>query len=263
MTSYLAPGHILQHEALWDELKELPTGSFLEAGCGIGQISNYLLEKGWKGIGVDLNKNAIQLNKTINKKFIDNQNYDCLINDFTNYEDSTTKVSGYDLVISSNVIEHLEEPTFTDFLNNMVSCTKENGQIIIIVPASPKDWGIEDEVVGHIKRYTHEDLKKIARDFNIKPINIYGITYPLSNMLLGLSNYLVKKNEGHKLSNSDYDNTIESSLRKNSFKTEFPNWTRLLINRFILYPFILLQKLFKKHPRSLILLGRFSKYYEN
>ena len=67
------------------------------------------------------------------------------------------------------------------------------------------------------------------------------MTYPLSNMLLGLSNYLVKKNEGHKLSNSDYENTIVSSLRKNSYKTEFPKWTRLLINRFILYPFILLQ----------------------
>ena len=48
--------------------------------------------------------------------------------------------------------------------------TKEKGQIVIITPGSPKDWGIEDEVVGHVKRYTQEDMKKIAQDFNIKPI---------------------------------------------------------------------------------------------
>ena len=53
MTSYLAPGHILQNEALGHELRELPPGFFLEAGCGIGLISNFLLKKGWKGIGVD------------------------------------------------------------------------------------------------------------------------------------------------------------------------------------------------------------------
>lgn len=259
MVSYLAPGHILQHEALWYELKELPSGFFLEVGCGIGLISNYLLKKGWKGIGIDLNEEPIQINKEINKKFIDAKKYHCQRGDFTTYQDSTTKSSGYDLVISSNVIEHLEEPTFSEFLKNMVSSTKTKGQIVIITPGSPKDWGIEDEVVGHVKRYTQADMEKISRDFNIKPINIFGITYPLSNFLLGLSNYLVKKNEGYKLSNSDYQNTIESSLRKNSLKTEFPTWTRILINKFTLYPFIVLQKIFKKHPRSLMILGRFLK----
>ncbi len=259
LVSYLAPGHILQHEALWHELKELSSGFFLDAGCGIGLISNYLLKKGWKGIGIDLNEEAIQINKEINKKFIDAKKYHCQRGDFTTYQDSTTKSSGYDLVISSNVIEHLEEPTFSEFLKNMVSSTKTKGQIVIITPGSPKDWGIEDEVVGHVKRYTQADMEKISRDFNIKPINIFGITFPLSNFLLGLSNYLVKKNEGYKLSNSDYQNTIESSLRKNSLKTEFPTWTRILINKFTLYPFIVLQKIFKKHPRSLMILGRFLK----
>ena len=262
MVSYLAPGHVLQHQAIWSELKDLPPGYFLEAGCGIGLISNFLLRKGWKGIGVDLNEDSIQLNRSINKKFIENKEYNCLCDDFTSYSDPTIKSSGYDLVISSNVIEHLKEPTFSDFLQNMVSSTKENGQIVILVPGSPKDWGIEDEVVGHIKRYTQEDLKQIAQDFNLTPINIYGTTYPLSNMLLGMSNYLVKKNEGHKLSHSGYENTIESSLRKNKYKTEFPLWTRLIINKFFLYPFILLQNLFKKHPRCLMLLGRFSKRSE-
>ena len=71
------------------------------------------------------------------------------------------------------------------------------------------------------KRYSRKinlDLRRVQKALTLlnfpqlelnQPINILGTTYPLSNFLLGLSNYLVKKNEGYKLSNSDYQNTIE------------------------------------------------------
>ncbi len=59
MKSYTTPGHVLQNEYLWAEIKKYPPGLFLEAGCGIGLISNYLLQRGWQGIGVDLNNEAL------------------------------------------------------------------------------------------------------------------------------------------------------------------------------------------------------------
>ena len=131
------------------------------------------------------------------------------------------------------------------------------GTLIIIVPGSPRDWGIEDEVVGHVKRYTIEDLELLANKFDLIPEQISGMTFPLSNMLLGISNYLVRKQEGHKILNTNLDNTISSSLRNNFMKTEFPNWTKLIVNKYILLPFIFLQKQFKGHPRSLMIQGKF------
>ena len=36
--SYIAPGHILQDASLWQEIKDIPPGKFLDAGCGIGLV---------------------------------------------------------------------------------------------------------------------------------------------------------------------------------------------------------------------------------
>ena len=258
MKSYTTPGHVLQIESLWAEIKKYPPGLFLDAGCGIGLISNYLLQRGWQGIGVDLNNEALSINKKINQQYIERERYECVNLDFLKYTDHTAQTRKYDLVLSSNVIEHLEEALCSEFIWKMRDCTSSNGIIIIIVPGSPEDWGIEDEVVGHIKRYTIEDLKSLAPKFNLISEFSSGMTYPLGNLLLPISNYLVRKNEGQKTSKNHLDNTIESSLRKNYFKTEFPAWTKLIINKYVLFPFIILQKIFKKHPRSLQIIGKFS-----
>ena len=256
--SYIAPGHILQDASLWQEIKDIPPGKFLDAGCGIGLVSNFLLEQGWQGVGVDLNNEALHVNKQINKKYIKNLRYQCLNEDFTQFYASTINIDKFNLVISSNTIEHLEGSTFDAFLNNMKHHLGLNGTLVIIVPGSQQDWGIEDEVVGHVKRYGFEDMEVLGKQFNLKPEAIIGMTYPLSNILLGASNYLVRRNEGHKINKDNLKNTINSSIRKNQYKTEFPIWTKLIVNKYVLFPFIVLQRIFKYHPRSLAVCAKYS-----
>jgi len=256
--SYIAPGHILQHAALWNEIKNIQPGKFLDAGCGIGLISNFLLEHGWQGIGVDLNYDALSINKQINKKYIQNSRYKFFNEDFTTFSSSKVNMDNFNLVISSNTIEHLDGSTFDAFITNMRAHLNLNGTLVIIVPGSQQDWGIEDEVVGHVKRYSFEDMEKLGDQFDLQSKSILGMTYPLSNILLGATNYLVRKNEGHKINNDIHENTIASSIRENHFKTEFPLWTKIIVNKIVLFPFILMQKIFKHHPRSLAICAKYS-----
>ena len=256
--SYVAPGHLLQHASLWQEIKDIPPGKFLDAGCGIGLVSNFLLEQGWQGIGVDLNNEALHVNKQINEKHIKNSKYQCIKDDFTQFRASTINIDKFNLVISSNTIEHLEGSTFDAFINNMKNHLDPNGTLVIIVPGSQQDWGIEDEVVGHVKRYSFEDMEILGKQFNLKPEAIIGMTYPLSNILLGASNYLVRRNERHKINEDNLKNTINSSIRKNHYKTEFPIWTKLIVNKYVLFPFIVLQRIFKYRPRSLAICAKYS-----
>ena len=256
--SYIAPGHILQNDSLWQEIKDIPPRKFLDAGCGIGLVSNFLLEQGWQGVGVDLNNEALRVNRQINKKYIKNSRYQCLNEDFNQFNASTINIDKFNLVISSNTIEHLEGSTFDAFLNNMKNHLDLNGTLIIIVPGSQQDWGIEDEVVGHVKRYSFEDMELLGKQFNLKPEVIIGMTFPLSNILLGASNYLVRRNERHKINEDSLKNTINSSIRKNLYKTEFPMWTKLFVNKYVLFPFIVLQRIFKYHPRSLAICAKYS-----
>lgn len=256
-TSYTAPGHILQNEALWGLIKDKPPGKFLDVGCGVGVVSHFLLSKGWTGFGVDLNREALKINAAVNKNSIDSGNYYCEQVDFLDEE--SRNFSGFDLVISVNVIEHLEEQFLSEFLANCQGALSENGTLVIISPGSPKDWGIEDEVCGHVKRYSLKDFDSLGERAGLKVQRVIGATWPLSNILLGISNHIVRRSESQNLKMSRELRTLKSSVRNTEWKTEFPGWTKIIVNKLVLYPFILLQTLFWWHPRSLAIVGVFSK----
>ena len=124
------------------------------------------------------------------------------------------------------------------------------------MPSSMKYWGIEDETVGHYRRFEFEDFENIATANKFIVKNIAGLTYPLSNLLFGLSNYLVNKNDGWKKSLSKDEQTELSSAggtKQIKFKTNFPYWFRYIINEFTMYPFYLLQLIFGKNKNSMVI----------
>ncbi len=61
------------------------------------------------------------------------------------------------------------------------------------MPACMKYWGIEDETAGHYKRFEFHDFVNISKENNLKIVDLVGLTYPLSNMMIRLSNHLIKK----------------------------------------------------------------------
>lgn len=76
-------------------------------GCGVGVVSRFLLSKGWAGCGANLNGEALRINGEMNRSSIESGNYFCDQVDFLG--EGSRNFSGYDLVISVNVLEHLEE----------------------------------------------------------------------------------------------------------------------------------------------------------
>ena len=161
-----------------------------------------------------------------------------------------------DVIISSHVIEHLSDELLGKYFCKCESFLNSGGVIVSLVPSSMKYWGIEDETVGHYRRFEFEDFENIATANGFMVKNIAGLTYPLSNLLFGLSNYLVNKNDGWKTSLSKNEQTELSSsggARQIKFKTNFPYWFRYIINEFTMYPFYLLQLIFSKNRNSMVI----------
>jgi len=75
-------------------------------------------------------------------------------------------------------------------------------------------------------------------------MNIQGLTFPISNILLPISNFLVKKHEKSKLNLSLIERTKHSGNRNVFMKTRFPEFLKFILNEKILFPFHLLQKMF-------------------
>ena len=68
---------------------------------------------------------------------------------------------GFDTVVCLNVIEHLEDDLGA--LRNIYSVLADRGRAIVLVPCGPKLFSTLDEVLGHCRRYTIEQLVDVSR----------------------------------------------------------------------------------------------------
>ncbi len=259
----LPPGNILQNMYLNERLNFLLSTykykTFLEIGSGNGHISHILLNKGLDGIGIDLNLSACTNNKQKNIKFIRENKYTVLNEDF--FEKNF--VQKFDIIISYMVIEHMnvnEQQKFFEKVKNLLS---PNGVIIIQVPANNKFWNIEDETAGHQLRFEQKDIYDLCYRHHLVLHHFVGLNYPLSNWLFSISNYLIKKQEKEILNLSEKERTIYTGNRQVKFKTTFPKFLNIILNPVFLYPFHICQKIFlKNYDNSLIFYAEF-KIKEN
>ena len=124
----------------------------LDFGCGFGTLISYVKKKYNKEIlGYDINESARTVLKEKNIKYINSLNE---INE------------GFDSIISSNVLEHIEDDQET--LNQLNSLLKKDGLIILYLPCSMKIWSNLDSLVGHYRRYTKKELNKKLLNSNFQ-----------------------------------------------------------------------------------------------
>lgn len=243
----LPPGSILQLIHFTNRISKEKPGFFIEVGPGNGALSNVLLGKKWRGIGVELDKDtALSLKNNLKTAYKKSQ-YNVLNKDFLKFK----YYKKVDLIIASMVIEHLGPKEENQFLITAKQLLKKNGLLLCYVPGSPQNWGVEDEIAGHYRRYTKKTIKKYLNQHGWKTKRIEGLTYPLSNIFLPISNWLVKKHESAKLKKSKKLQTQLSGRRRVPFKTEFPKWFKIILNPFTLYPFVWLQNIFKENDKCL------------
>ncbi len=246
----LPPGTLLQLIYLRERLAHIPPGRFIEIGPGSGEITDLLLELGWSGMSLDLNEPTVESLKLRFRDQIEAGRFVALTQDFNTLDVSEPKAN---LVISCMVMEHMEDEQESLFVQQAGKCLEPGGLMIGIVPGSPQHWGVEDDIAGHIRRYTRQKLKRLMEENDWSIRHSAGLTAPLSNILLPISNFLVRRAERNKLNLTNLERTKLSGKRQVAFKTHFPSILGLLLNRFTLLPFHYLQKALSRSSRALVI----------
>ena len=249
VTTTLPPGTQLQLMYIKERLKQSRPGQFIEIGPGHGDITRLLLDLGWTGRSMDLETVTVQ---RLQARFADEiaaGKYTASVDDYV----AKRPDARMDLVISCMVMEHLDDDAELAFMQRSAEWLKPQGLMIGLVPGSPAHWGIEDEIAGHCRRYTREDVSLLASKTGWAIEQLCGLTYPLSNMLLSLSNYLVRRSEAEKLRLSELERTKQSGRRHVKYKTHLPAVMGWLVNKYTLLPAYLLQKLFRHSEKALVL----------
>lgn len=245
----LPPGTILQLLYLKERLHRLTPGSFIEIGPGSGEITQVLLDRGWSGASFDLGLETTAKLRERFKNEIAEQRFTAINADYL----STPITESVDLIISCMVMEHLDVDMESAFMAKSATCLKTGGIMIGLVPASPEHWGIEDDIAGHYRRYTRDSLARLATASHWRLLHLMGLTFPISNVLLPISNFLVSRNEKHKLTLSALERTEQSGRRTVKYKTSFPPVLGIFLNRVTLFPLHVVQKLLGTSSRALVL----------
>jgi 2-polyprenyl-3-methyl-5-hydroxy-6-metoxy-1,4-benzoquinol methylase len=146
--------------------------SILEIGCGDGYLLNNLKIENCYRKGVDLSSESIKFANAFSN---DNVLFECI--------DAKEIREEFDLVIASEVLEHIPDIEIPNFIATMVDKCSLNGNIIITVPTIILPLNKK-----HYRHYTLNLLRQQIESANVG-VDIVKVEYIYSNDFV-LKNYI-------------------------------------------------------------------------
>lgn len=159
-------------EAIIALLEDIKNTTVLDVGCSTGYLGKEFIDRGAKVYGIDISKKALnEARKVLTKVNIIDLNKQKL--PFSRGQ--------FDLIVASEVIEHLQNPLLA--LKELNRVLKNNGGLIITTPNflywgnrikflkgkfAYEKIGMFDE--GHVHFYTYDSLKNDLKKSNFKII---------------------------------------------------------------------------------------------
>jgi SAM-dependent methyltransferase len=133
--------------------------SVLEVGCGIGNITEFLLrEPTRKVFGVDVEPEYVQ---HVRQKFAANEGFQALAGDITDPSLVRQLPAGqFDSVVCLNVLEHIEDDALAVRVSHEL--LSPGGRLILLCPAHKALYGSMDRHLGHFRRYSRAGLAQLV-----------------------------------------------------------------------------------------------------
>jgi len=234
------PGSWCHYEAVMEMISHTGGKTFLEVGCGPGTLSLRLCEKGWQGLGIDFSAPAIAEAKLNLSEYIRDGRYRLIATDIFDLDPGDEK---FDVGLSMMVMEHVRD--HVGFVKRIINFIKPGGYVIVAVPGRRDRWGIEDETVGHLRRYDRDDLKNTLVSAGLTDVTVWSVAVPVANLLFHFGNFFIRNSpEIDKMAQPAREQTETSGVREIPWKTVFPSSFKLILNRTTLYPLFVLQRFF-------------------
>lgn len=153
---------------MYETIKPYSKGRILEIGCGIGNISEFFINDNFDIVLSDLRDNYIEIVK--NKFTNEVIKIDLVDVDFdTKHKDL---IGTFDTVFALNVVEHIKDDHKA--IENCKKLLKNQGHLIILVPAYQSLFNNFDVELEHYRRYTQKSLKQLIKANQLNIIKTFS-----------------------------------------------------------------------------------------
>jgi len=159
---------------MWSRLERWVGQRVLEAGCGNGTMTQFLLDREFV-LSVDVNTAHLE---KLKERYKDYKNVSVLNLDLADPTLAERADRGIDTVLCLNVLEHIEP--HEQVLESFFSVLEPGGRLVLLVPAHKALFGTLDEALGHIRRYGKRELFDLIsqKGFVVEHhsyLNLFGI----------------------------------------------------------------------------------------
>jgi glycosyltransferase involved in cell wall biosynthesis len=143
----------------------------LEIGAGTGNMSAHLMPRDsyW---ATDINPHYLDYLLTLRAT----RPYMQVARTNAMERESYPRGQRFDTVVCLNVVEHVEDDL--QALRNIWESLDPGGRAIILVPCGPGLYGTLDEVLGHFRRYTQEQLVSVAKEAGFRVEQVLKFNRP-------------------------------------------------------------------------------------
>ena len=166
-------------------LPEDKNARILDAGCGPGFFLYALREHGYVNAhGVDLSEEMVQLAKKENLDVTQGDVFELLRN----------ANSTYDLIVSTDVLEHLRKDELLDYVSLIAKALKPGGLFISSVPNA--DWPfamrLRYQDLTHENSFTRESYRQLLLFAGMSWVHVEGNSLPPDSPL-GVARFVVSR----------------------------------------------------------------------
>lgn len=174
ITLFLLEEATSYHQWIFEKIKPYLRGHILEVGCGIGNLTAWLLRQGKVTI-TDVKEEYLHIARS---KFQDHPNLIGTVVWDIQKEPPKELHTFFDTIICSNVLEHIEDDQ--SVLTNYYQLLPSEGRLVLLVPALKILYNQLDRELGHFRRYGKREMsqKLISSGFKICHLtyfNTFGI----------------------------------------------------------------------------------------
>ena len=159
---------------MWSRVEPWIGSHILEAGCGTGTMTAFLLSRA-QVCCVDLNAKHLE---QLERQFDDPKNLETFACDLQDKQMRELAGRGFDTVVCLNVLEHVLDHEAT--LDNFHDILEPGGRLVLLVPAYSSLYGTLDEALSHHRRYDERELHSLLDNHGFRTIhhrylNAFGV----------------------------------------------------------------------------------------